>query len=61
MNDCKSRILITDGEPAYARAWQDLLETRNYKVLAAQSGQTTIELVASEEPDLILLDSEMHT
>jgi two-component system KDP operon response regulator KdpE len=31
----------------------------NYKVLAVQSGRAAIEIVASREPDLILLDSEI--
>ncbi|NIO69846.1 MAG: response regulator [Anaerolineae bacterium] len=59
MNKGKVRILVVDDEPRYVRAIQINLEASGYEVLAARDGQTAIELAASEEPDLILLDIRM--
>ncbi len=55
----KARILVVDDEPRYVRAIQFNLEASGYEVFAARDGQTAIELAASEEPDLILLDIRM--
>jgi DNA-binding response OmpR family regulator len=62
MNKGKVRILVVDDEPRYVRAIRVNLEASGYEVLAAPGpewGQTAIELAASEEPDLILLDIRM--
>jgi len=55
----KARILVVDDEPRYVRAIQFNLEASGYEVFAARDGQTAIEMAASEEPDLILLDIRM--
>lgn len=55
----KVRILVVDDEPRYVQAIQINLEASGYEVLAARDGQTAIEVAASEEPDLILLDIRM--
>ncbi len=55
----KSRILVVDDEPRYVRGIQINLEASGYEVLAAPDGQTAIELAASEQLDLILLDIRM--
>jgi DNA-binding response OmpR family regulator len=55
----KARILVVDDEPRYVRAIQFNLEASGYEVFPARDGQTAIELTASEEPDLILLDIRM--
>jgi DNA-binding response OmpR family regulator len=55
----KIRILVVDDEPRYIWAIQVNLEARGYEVLVAQDGQTGIEIAASEEPDLVLLDIRM--
>jgi DNA-binding response OmpR family regulator len=59
MNKGKVCILVVDDEPRYIRAIQINLETSGYEVITARDGQTAIELAASEEPDLILLDIRM--
>jgi DNA-binding response OmpR family regulator len=59
MNKGKIRVLVVDDEPRYIWAVQVNLEARGYEVLAAQDGQAALELAASEEPDLILLDIRM--
>jgi len=50
---------MVDDEPRYIRAVQVNLEASGYEVLAARDGPTAIDLAASEEPDLILLDVRM--
>jgi DNA-binding response OmpR family regulator len=59
MNKGKVRILVVDDEPRYVRAIQVNLEASGYEVLAARDGQTAMDLAASEEPALILLDIRM--
>ena len=52
----KARILVVDDEPRYAWAIRINLEARDYDVLTAGTGTSAIELAASEEPDLVVLD-----
>ena len=59
MDKGKTRILVVDDEPRYVWAVKVNLEARGYEVLVARDGQTAIELAASEEPDLIVLDIRM--
>jgi DNA-binding response OmpR family regulator len=59
MSRDKVRVLAVDDEPRYIRAMQIYLEASDYEVLTARDGQTAIELAASEEPDLIILDVRM--
>ncbi len=55
----KTRILVVDDEPRYVRAIQVNLQASGYQVLTAGDGQRAVELAASKEPDLILLDVKM--
>jgi two-component system KDP operon response regulator KdpE len=59
VDEYEARILVVDDEPRYIRAMQANLEARGYEVLAAQNGQTAIELARRRQPDLILLDIRM--
>ncbi len=59
MGSEKIPVLIADGHLAYVRALQDILEAYDYEVLTARNGRTAIEIAISEQPDLILLGSEM--
>jgi DNA-binding response OmpR family regulator len=59
MNKGKVCILVVDDEPRYIRAIQINLEASGYEVITARDGQSAIELAASEEPDLVLLDIRM--
>lgn len=49
-------ILIVDDEPKLIRLARELLTATGFEVLAATSGQPAIEMVALEQPDLVLLD-----
>jgi two-component system KDP operon response regulator KdpE len=59
MKKGKVRILVVDDEPKYVWTTQVVLETKGYEVLVARDGQTAVEIAASEEPDLIILDIKM--
>jgi CheY-like chemotaxis protein len=51
----QKKILIIDDDPDFVEATKIVLESR-YKVLTAYNGDEGLELVRSEEPDLIILD-----
>jgi len=59
MHKSQVRILVVDDEPRYVWIIQINLEARGYAVLPATDGQQALELAASEEPDLIVLDIKM--
>jgi DNA-binding response OmpR family regulator len=49
-------ILIVEDEPALLRGLKDTFLSKGYEVLAAQDGETGLDLALSKHPDLILLD-----
>lgn len=53
------RILIADDEPEVVNLVQMVLELDGYTVLSAINGEETLKKVATELPDLILLDVRM--
>jgi len=59
MKKVKARILVVDDEARYVWAIKTNLEVRGYEVLVAGDGHTAVEMAASEELDLILLDVRM--
>jgi two-component system KDP operon response regulator KdpE len=59
MSKSKTRVLVVDDEISYIRAVEINLEARGYQVISAQDGQTALDLVADEAPDLVLLDLRM--
>lgn len=52
----RARILIVEDEPAMARALQMLLQTKGFQCLLADSGAVALEVIASQPPELVLLD-----
>jgi two-component system, OmpR family, KDP operon response regulator KdpE len=50
------KILVVDDEPKLVRLVREVLTATGYQVSAASSGKAAIELVAIEQPDLVLLD-----
>lgn len=54
----RHKILAVDDEPANLRMLKRLLE-KNYELVFAKSGKETLDIVASEMPDLIMLDVMM--
>ena len=54
-----TRILVVDDEPRYVRLMEANLLTEGYEVLRAYDGQKAVEIVAENQPDLVLLDVMM--
>lgn len=50
------KILIVDDEPRVVRLVTEVLGAMGYDVVAATRGETALEKVALEQPDLVLLD-----
>jgi two-component system KDP operon response regulator KdpE len=50
------KILIVEDEPRVVRLVSEVLKAVGYQVIAAASGKSAIEMVALEQPDLVLLD-----
>ncbi len=51
-----TRVLVVEDDAQLARALVINLQARKYAVDAAPDGTTALRLVASEQPDVILLD-----
>lgn len=49
-------ILIVDDSPAQTRLMQTVLESAGYRTIASNDSNRVEEVVASERPQLILLD-----
>jgi two-component system KDP operon response regulator KdpE len=52
----KDKILVVDDAPRVVRLVTEVLQAMGYEVIAAASGESAIEKVALEQPDLVLLD-----
>ncbi len=50
------KILVVDDEPRVVRLVSQVLKAVGYQVIAASSGEPALEMVALEQPDLVLLD-----
>ncbi len=53
------KILIVDDEPFNVDYLEQELEDLNYETISAANGQDALEKIASESPDLVLLDIMM--
>ncbi len=51
-----ARILVVDDEPQIRRSLQVNLESNNYAVLTASSGEEAIETMIHWKPDLVIID-----
>ncbi len=54
-----ARLLVVDDVPENVRLLQAVLEAQGYEVVTATDGAAALELAASAEPDLVLLDVMM--
>ncbi len=50
------KILIVDDEPRVVRLVSEVLKAVGYQVIEASRGEMAIEMVALDQPDLVLLD-----
>lgn len=53
------RILVVDDDPTVGAALEQILRLEGYRVTRVWNGQSALESVAEEKPDLILLDVNM--
>jgi DNA-binding response OmpR family regulator len=53
------KILAVDDEPLYLRLLKVNLEPEGYEVITASNGEAALELVATKQPDLVILDVMM--
>jgi DNA-binding NtrC family response regulator len=58
MADAK-RVLVAEDHPRTRLAWVELIASWGFKVEAAEDGQRAIELIASFEPHILLLDLKL--
>ncbi|MBR9677126.1 response regulator [Candidatus Woesearchaeota archaeon] len=52
-------ILIVDDEPHMVELEKGILETNNYTVLSATSGEEALKVLEKQTPDLTILDMMM--
>jgi two-component system KDP operon response regulator KdpE len=52
----KQRILIVDDDARLIRLLREVLTATNYDVITCSKGKQAVEMVALEQPDLVLLD-----
>lgn len=53
------KILIVDDNEVFRQTAGDMLKANNFEVVEAADGEEGLTVVASENPDLVLLDIEM--
>ena len=52
----RTRVLVVDDEPAILRAVSRALASRGYVVRQADTGQKALDMIASDPPEIVLLD-----
>jgi CheY-like chemotaxis protein len=56
-----SKILIIDDDPDIVEAMKIVLESKNYEVAIAKSGEDGLKRTRQSKPDLIILDVMMES
>ncbi len=51
-----AKILVVDDEPRVVRLVTEVLRAMGYQVIAAGTGESALDMIALEQPDLVLLD-----
>jgi two-component system, NtrC family, response regulator AtoC len=59
MKSFNETILVVDDDPDIREVLKDRLESLNYRVLVASSGEEGLEIVEKQSPQMLLLDIEM--
>lgn len=58
MSDAK-RVLVAEDHPRTRHAWAELIASWGFKVEAAEDGQRAVDLIATFEPHIVLLDLKL--
>jgi DNA-binding response OmpR family regulator len=56
-----AKILIVDDDADLVESMKIVLESKNYSVVTADSGEKGLEAFKTENPDLVILDVMMET
>lgn len=56
MSDKSKKIIIVEDEPSLVFTLQDTLENEGYQVFIAERGDSALEIIKEENPDLMILD-----
>ncbi len=56
----RARILVVDDAAANRQLIRQLLEPYGYRVTAVESAEAALDILAREQPDLVLSDVHMH-
>ncbi len=56
----KATILITDDEKSIRNALKEILEFENYSILEAEYGEQALQIINSQNVDLVMLDIKMR-
>ncbi len=59
ITEAPPKILIADDNPDNIRLLAVRLQSEGYRFITAEDGQQTLDLICSENPDLVLLDVNM--
>lgn len=57
----QKKILVVDDDRDILESISLILESKNYKVIAVESGEECLDMLDREKPDLIVLDIMMST
>jgi two-component system, NtrC family, response regulator HydG len=55
----KGRLLLVDDNEAYLDSTRDVMEDEGYEVLTATGGKEAVQLVASQQFDVVVMDIKM--
>ncbi|MFP4346908.1 MAG: response regulator [Thermodesulfobacteriota bacterium] len=50
------KVLVVDDSPTQLKLMSDPLMSRGYEIVTARDGEEALDKVASEKPDLVVLD-----
>jgi two-component system KDP operon response regulator KdpE len=56
MTEDKQKVLVVDDEPKLVRLVKEVLTATGFDVISVSDGNSAIEAIAMENPDLVLLD-----
>lgn len=59
MENSSIHIMVVDDDPDLLEMVQEALEVEGYSVITADNGQTALEKIDQEKPNLVLLDIKM--
>ncbi len=54
-----AKVLIIDDSPTETQLLTKIMETNGYEVVAAENGETGVEVARKTQPDVILMDVVM--